>query len=143
MPALLTPGGGSPSQTWVPNWQPGAVSWTRQSDLRQFTAPSNPVRMDNSAPTFVTNRQTQDGLMTHIWAPNAEQPPLTFTTFEEGLAPWKAFREQFRGVPCTYYNALDRAMLPVVVVDVAWHGDGRNPVSYTVTVTQQEAEASF
>jgi hypothetical protein len=144
MATLSTPGGaqvaGSPGTRWLPDWRPNAITWTRRSDGKQFTAPSNPVRAQDSAPTFLTNRQTQDGMLTYIWAVNPEQAPLNFVTFEEGIAPWKQFREDFRGVQVTYYNDLDGVILPVTISDVAWQGDGQNPASWKVTVTQQEAE---
>lgn len=125
---------------WTPNWQPNAVTWTRQSDQLQFTPARNPIQTDDSATAFVTNRQTQDGLLTYVWGVNAEQAPLTFLAMEEGIGPWKQFRDDFRGRQVWYYNALDGVLLPVVITDVRWQADGQHPATFTVTVSQQEAE---
>lgn len=145
MATLSTPGGaqvtGNSGSRWAGFPTPNAITWTRRSDGKQFTAPSNPVRAQDSAPTFLTNRQTQDGELTYIWGINPEQAPLNFVTFAEGIAPWKQFREDFRGVQCSYFNALDGVLLASVTIsDVSWQGDGQNPASWKVSVTQQEAE---
>lgn len=143
MPALLTPGGvrqtPSGAAPW-PNWQPNAVTWIRQSDGRAFTPASNPTNSEDTAPKNVTNRQTQDGMLTYIWGTNPELAPLTFVALAEGIAPWKQFRDDFRGQQVTYFNALDNVILPVTITDVRWTASGQNPASWTVYVVQQESE---
>ena len=126
--------------TWKPEWHPRAITWTRQSDGRQFTVPRNPTDTDDTAPQNMTNRQTQDGMLTYGWGVSPEQAPLTFFTQEEGIAPWKQFREDFKGRKVVYYNSLDNVILPVTVTDVRWTGSGQNPASFKVIVVQQEAE---
>lgn len=144
MPALTTPGGAplaasGGTASW-PNWQRQAVTWTRRDGL-QFTPPRNPTDSDDTAPTFVTSRQTQDGFLTYVWGANPELAPLTYFTLEEGIGPWKDFRDQFKGRQVTYFNALDNVLMSVTITDVRWVGSGQNPASYKVYVTQQEAEA--
>lgn len=138
MPAVTdqTAAGGTP----YPNWRPNAVTWVRQ-DGKEFAPPANPIQSKNTAQTFLTNRQTQDGMLTYVWGPNAEQAPLTFVVFDEGIAVWKQFRDDFRGQSVWYTNELDGVILPVVISDVTWTGDGTHPATWVVEITQQEAEA--
>ena len=125
---------------WRPDWRPNAITWTRASDGKQFTPPRNPTDTDDTAPQNVTNRQTIDGTLTYVWGVAPETMPLTFFTQEEGIAPWVAFRDDFKGRKVTYFNNLDGVILPVVITDVRWTASGQNPASFKVFVTQQEAE---